>query len=93
MAKTPYSELKKKIDEAKKHVAVGQKYYHWKHPESHYIIIEIALTEWNEEVAIVYKNVDSGAIWIRPLEGKDGWLEPVERDGEDKRRFIPVTDK
>ena len=90
MAHTPHSDLQDKLDTAKEKISVGRKYYHWKHPDTHYQVIAIGLTEWNEEVAVVYQNTENGVTWIRPLEGDDGWFTPVERDGDDKRRFVPV---
>ena len=91
MAHTSYSELAERVQEAQKKIKVGGIYYHWKHPETHYKVLGIGFTEWNEELVVVYQNVDNQAIWVRRFEGEDGWTTPVEeRPGEDKSRFTLV---
>ena len=91
MAHTPYSELEEKIKLGKEKVVVGGKYHHWKDSETHYTILHVGLAEWSEEIVVIYQHEPAGVVWVRRLEGEDGWLTPVERDGDDKRRFVPVS--
>lgn len=90
MAHTSYEDLEKKINLAKQKVEVGGKYHHWKDPDTHYTVLAVGFTEWNEEVVVVYQNLKNGMTWVRRYEGQDGWLTPVDSDGPDKSRFIKV---
>ena len=59
-------ELKRRLEEAKSKVKVGSKYYHYKHPEKHYIMEMIAMMEATEEPAVLYTS-EEGITWIRPI--------------------------
>lgn len=39
---------------------------------------------------MIYQDIETKVIWVRKLEGDDGWLTPVGREGKDKRRFIKI---
>lgn len=91
MSHKPYSVLNQELTEAAKgQIKIGGKYYHWKDPNFIYEVIGLGFLEWSGEIAVTYKPVDENVVWIRRLNGKDGWLTSVEREGEDKRRFIPA---
>lgn len=73
------------ISEASKKVRIGGIYYHYKHPEQYYEVLNIAVTEWNDELCVSYQaKYGEGLIFIRPL---DSWLEKVEWKGKMIDRF------
>jgi hypothetical protein len=85
------TELQAKIDALSSEIIVGGQYVHWRNPDSVYEIISLALSEWDEEVVVVYRNLDSGITWVRRVYGEDGWLTEVTKDdGSVGRRFILV---
>ena len=72
-----------------KHVEVEAFYAHYKHPERNYEVVELAILEATEEVAVVYRALYGEKLtFIRPFAN---WLETVEV-GEGKRvpRFSRV---
>lgn len=93
MSHTSYNKLQEKIKEASKKVKVGGMYHHWKDPNTHYKVIEIGFTEWDENIVVIYQDVNSNITWIRRLKGEDGWLEPVNTESSDKRRFVEVSSR
>lgn len=88
MGHTSYSDLQLKLSNID--IKEGDIYYHWRDPNTKYKILSLGFTEWNEDVVVIYQNIETKVVWVRKLEGDDGWLTPVERDGEDKRRFIKI---
>lgn len=85
------TELQTKIDAVSAEIMVGGKYVHWRNPNSIYEIMSLALSEWDEEVVVVYRNLDSGITWVRKVYGEDGWLTEVTKDDESVgSRFILV---
>ena len=85
------TELQAKIDEVAAHIIVGERYVHWRNPDSIYEIMSLALSEWDEEVVVVYRNLDSDITWVRKVYGEDGWLTEVTRDdGSMGARFMLV---
>ena len=76
--------------EAKNKVKTGELYHHWKDPDTLYKVIDVGFTEWNEKLVVVYQNTKNNITWVRRLDGKDGWLTPVDRMGDDKNRFVLV---
>lgn len=90
MAHTSVDDLLKKVNSAKGKVEVGETYYHWKNSDAIYTVLAVGLTEWDEEPVVVYQSTE-GVVWIRRLEGIDGWLTEVpDRPGVDKSRFVKV---
>ena len=71
-------DLQAKIDTLSPKIIVGGQYVHWRNPDSIYEIISLALSEWDEEVVVIYRNLDSGITWVRKVYGEDGWLWGVE---------------
>lgn len=78
--------LKNRLVRAKREIHVGGKYYHYKHPDKFYTIINIGILENTEEVCVMYKSED-GIIWVRPI---DNFLSKVELNGQMVPRFTPV---
>jgi hypothetical protein len=82
-------DLQAKIDTLSPKIIVGGQYVHWRNPDSVYEIISLALSEWDEEVVVIYRNLDSGITWVRKVYGEDGWLtEVTKRDDLIGPRFI-----
>lgn len=85
------TELQEKIDAVSTKIIVGGQYVHWRNPNSIYEIMSLALSEWDEEVVVVYRNVDSGITWVRKVYGEDGWLtEVIKDDGSVGERFMLI---
>ena len=82
-------DLQAKIDALSSEIIVGGQYVHWRNPDSVYEVISLALSEWDEEVVVIYLNLDSGITWVRKVYGEDGWLTEVTK-GDDSMgpRFI-----
>lgn len=90
MAHTSVEDLLKKIEQAKEKVEVGGNYHHWRNKEVVYTVVAVGLTEWDEQPVVVYQSPE-GVVWVRRLEGVDGWLtEVADRPGDDKSRFVKV---
>lgn len=74
-------ELQDRISHAIQQIEVGGTYYHYKdidkrHP---YQVVSIGLLEANEQPVVIYQEAKAnGLVWVRPLKGKDGWLDQVE---------------
>lgn len=84
-------ELQAKIDTVSSEIIVGGQYVHWRNSDSVYEIISLALSEWDEEMVVVYRNLDSGITWVRRVYGEDGWLTDITKDdGSVGPRFILV---
>lgn len=76
MAHTPEDILSKRLEEASAKIEVGAEYAHYKHPESFYRIISLALMEADEEIAVVYRQSEgAGLTFVRPLKS---FLEAVD---------------
>lgn len=86
---TPYSELEKKLEDAKAQVEVGGKYFHYKNPSELYKVINIGLLEATEEVCVMYQHPHKKVVWVRSL---SNFLETVEQDGKSVPRFTKVSD-
>ena len=85
------TELQAKIEALAPDIIVGGQYVHWRNLNSVYEIMSLALSEWDEEVVVVYRNLDSGITWVRRVYGEDGWLTEVTKDdGSVGPRFILV---
>lgn len=86
MEHTPAKELRERLDEGADRVVAGDRYAHYKHPESAYRIIGLGLLEANEEVAVIYKQEEGEHLtFIRPLRS---FLETVETPEGLVPRFI-----
>ena len=78
-------ELNKKLQAAARHVQVGSHYHHYKNQKDTYKVIHIGITEWNDEICIIYQaQYGDNFIFVRPLAS---WLEPVQWHGKTVPRF------
>jgi len=74
MSHIPESELLKKINEAKKFVKIGGKYFHYKNPDQFYIVLNLAIDENTESVSVIYQALyGKKIVFIRSL---DSFLTP-----------------
>jgi len=74
MAHIPESELFKKLNDAKKLVKIGSKYFHYKNPDQFYIVLNLAIDENTESVSVVYQALyGKKIIFTRPI---SNWLTP-----------------
>lgn len=89
MVHTPAQVLEERLAEAATLVEVGAHYAHYKHPDKPYKILALALLEENEEVAVVYEQLqDERLTFIRPLAS---FLEGIEVGGKTVLRFLKVA--
>jgi hypothetical protein len=79
---------KKLADEriaATQNVKVGRFYYHYKNSNDLYKVLNLAVTEWDDEVCVIYEaQYGEKIIFVRPL---NSWLEKVEWNGKIVDRF------
>lgn len=62
------SELLKKLNDAKKLVKVGSKYFHYKNPAQFYKVINLVIDEKTDTVSVAYQALyGKKIIFIRPL--------------------------
>ncbi len=83
-----HDELHNQLESARQKVAVGAVYAHYKHPNQLYKVLHVAVTEWNDELCVIYQaQYDTELIFVRPLAS---WLETVEWQGKSVLRFTKV---
>ncbi len=83
-------QLRGRLEEAKSKVKIGGKYYHHKHPDQYYTVVEVAILEATEEPAVLYKpeyEGYEGIIWIRPI---SEFLSEMDVNGEKVKKFTLV---
>jgi hypothetical protein len=91
MAHTNPTQLLDKLNPKQYNIEIGAKYYHYKNPQTHYQILNIALSEWDEEPVVIYQSLDDSIIWVRKINGENGWNTPVQLDsGSFVHRFEKV---
>lgn len=84
----PQNKLVNEIKLASKKVKVGGLYYHYKKPNDFYKVINIAITEWDDNLCVIYEaQYGEKLIFVRPL---DSWLEKVEWDNKTIDRFTHI---
>lgn len=71
--------------EAESRVETGREYRHFK--GGAYLVITVALEEMNLSPVVIYKQVETGIVFTRPL---DSFLEEVDLDGVKTPRFKPM---
>ncbi len=82
------NELVNEINEAAKKVQISGKYYHYKNPDQLYKVLYVAVTEWNDELCVIYQaEYGEKIVFVRPL---DSWLEEVEWNNKILKRFTQV---
>jgi hypothetical protein len=82
-------ELISEVNEAKKKIKVGGKYFHYKHSDQLYTVLRIGLIEKAERICVIYEAEYGGKlVWVRPLED---FLAKVRlEDGTEVDRFTKV---
>jgi len=86
-----HDELHSKLTAAAQQVSVGGSYAHYKNPHQLYTVLQLAITEWNDELCVIYQaQYDPELIFVRPL---DSWLDVVEWQGVTVPRFTKINDK
>ena len=91
MAHTDSKDLQTKLEPTQYSIEVGAYYHHYKNPQIHYKVLNLALLEWEEEPAVVYQSVVDNLIWVRRINGENGWNTPVTLDnGQVVNRFERV---
>jgi len=84
----PPKQLSKELNEAKQKVVEGGTYVHYKHPAKTYKIVQVAVLEATDEVAVVYRaQYGEGFTFVRTLRE---WLELVDWEGKTVSRFTHV---
>lgn len=82
------SELKESLQAAVQKVQVGGEYYHYKHPEQTYTVLNMAITEMDDSVCVIYQaNYGEKIIFVRSLAS---WLESVDVGRQQLLRFTKV---
>ena len=91
MAHTEKSLLQQKLNQAETQVTINTKYRHTK-TGGEYLVLRLGINERTEEVSVIYQELShpEKIIWIRSLEGEDGWLTPTEINGELVPRFTKI---
>ncbi len=79
-----------RLAHARELVPTGSHWVHYKKPDDPYEIVAVGFLESTEEAAVVYRNLGSGLIWIRPLEN---FLSRVEYNGVSGARFRRVDER
>ena len=91
MAHTDSNQLLEKLNPEQYNIEIGTKYYHYKNPQTHYQVLNIDLSEWDEEPVVIYQNLADSIIWVRKVNGENGWNTPVQLDnGQIVNRFEKV---
>lgn len=92
MAHTDSKDLQTKLELTQYNIEVGAHYHHYKTPQAHYKVLNLALLEWDEEPVVVYQSLADSIIWVRKVNGKNGWNTKVQLDnGQIVNRFERVT--
>ena len=93
MAHTDSNQLLEKLNSEQYNIKIGAKYYHYKNPQTHYQVLHIALSEWDEEPVVIYQSLFDSIIWVRKINGENGWNTQVQLDnGQILNRFEKVEE-
>ncbi|MFZ2187448.1 MAG: DUF1653 domain-containing protein [Candidatus Moraniibacteriota bacterium] len=90
MAHKTAEELKCALQKARERVLVRRQYFHYKHPELFYTIVDLVIIEETDGVGVLYRaDYESlkGIGFLRPIES---FLDEVEIAGEKMKRFSLV---
>jgi hypothetical protein len=73
------------LAQAAKQVKAGSIYYHYKNPNQNYRVINLAITEADDTICVIYRaQYGERLIFVRPL---DSWLSKVKWNNETVNRF------
>ena len=78
------------VNDAKQKVKVGGTYYHYKHSDRFYTLMDVIIIEATESIGVLYRaEYDDlkGIVFMRPLEN---FLEQVDVNGSLINRFTLV---
>lgn len=85
-----HEEIEQELDTAKKLVKIGGIYSHFKNPQNHYEVIDLAMQEATEKVCVIYRALyGKHLLFVRDL---DIWLKQPEMDGKNVSRFTLIED-
>ncbi len=90
MAHKTSVELFALISDAKEKVKVGGIYFHYKHPEQLYTLMDVIIIEETDTAGVLYRaeyDELKGIVFMRPIEG---FLAQVEVEGKLVNRFTLV---
>lgn len=89
MAHKDQQDLLKDLENLRSKVKVGDKYFHYKHPDQYYHVVAVGFIEANEEPCVVYEAEYGDKItWVR-TEGE--FFAKVKLDnGTEVDRFTKV---
>jgi len=89
MAHNDLTKLIKKLDSIKKKIKIGDKYFHYKHPDQIYQIIKIGIIEETEKICVIYEALyGEKIVWVRSLE--DFSSKVKLENGDEVDRFTKV---
>jgi len=89
MAHNDLTQLIKEIELIRKKIKVGDKYFHYKHPDQIYKIIRVGIIEETEKICVIYESQnDKKLVWVRPI--KDFLSKVRLEDGYEVDRFTKV---
>lgn len=91
MGHTERNILQQKLDQAKTQIKIGANYRHTK-TGGEYLVVSLGINERTEEVSVIYQELShpEQIIWIRSLDGEDGWSTPTEINGQLVPRFTKI---
>ena len=88
MAHKESEELLSDLDKLKQFVNTGDKFYHYKHPEQHYLILAVGFIEDTEEPCVIYQaEYGEKFVWVRT---QDEFFAKVDLDGTQVDRFTKI---
>jgi hypothetical protein len=81
----PDNILVNELEKAAEKVKVGGFYYHYKKPDQSYKVLNLAVTEWDEKICVIYEaQYGDKIIFVRPIET---WLDKVEWNNKIVKHF------
>lgn len=90
MSHKDQTQLLKKLENLKSKIKVGDKYFHYKHPDQLYKIVAIGFIESSEEPSVIYQAEYGDEItWVRPE--KDFFAKVTLDNGNVVDRFTKVS--
>jgi len=83
-----HEQLHTELTEANNKIKIGEVYRHFKSKDSKYKILALAFNEGNDELNVVYQNVNNPElVFTRSLKN---WFDKKEYEGETVTRFILI---
>lgn len=84
------AQLLKELQDLKSRINVGDRFYHFKHPESFYRVVAVGFIENNEEPCIVYQaEYGDKFTWVRTE--AEFFSKAKLEDGTEVDRFTKVV--